>query len=269
MNFKHFVLSLVAMSLFVGCAVSSKRAELQDADEKPVGVADEVSLRADRSELNELRKDVPDEIKKSNDELALVLSLMKDGTEEPSKVRDRFNTAVRKKREKFDKQINKRREDFTKTERKNREDFLKQAKADRESFTRKKHASDERKEFFDDQDTKRRDFFSDQQDKRKEFESQATEDRRTFEDYMREQTNNFNQELRAYSTQYYDRQKAEALKKRMAEKEKKLKEDAERAKNPGASSSGAVKPGEVPNDLEQFTQIPNVPPTKLGPGEDK
>ncbi|MES2855719.1 MAG: hypothetical protein V4692_07645 [Bdellovibrionota bacterium] len=222
---RGFLSLLVAASLLSACAVKSKRAELQDADDQPVGVADEMSLKADRTELDELRKDIPEDLKKENDELALVLSMMKDGTEEPGKVRDRFNTAVRKKREKSDKLMRKQREDFTKLERKTRDEFLKTQKSEREKFVdkAKKRSSDERRDFFNEQDTKRRDFFSNQSDSRREFESKITEDRKTFEDYVREQTNRFNQEHRAYSTGYYDRQKAEALKKRMDEKEKQIK----------------------------------------------
>jgi hypothetical protein len=259
-----FSYSIVAAAFFttlVSCAVSTKRPELQNSGEKPVGVADEVSLRSDRSDLNDLRKDVPDDVKKTNDELATVLSMMKDGTDEPSKVRDRFDSVVRKKREKFDNQLHKRREDFTKTERKTREDFLKQAGKDRDSFSGKKHSSDARKEFFDEQDSKRREFFADQNDKRKEFESQIGEERKTFDDYMREQQNSFNQEHRAYSTRYYDRQKAEALKKRMEEKDREMKRPKESAGEPRSAQP------ETPNDLEQFGQIPEGPGTKLGPSD--
>ena len=254
------------------CSVSTKRAELQSDDDKPTEVADEVSLRADRSEVADLRKDIPDDVKKENDELALVLSMMKDGTDEPGKVRDRFNTAVRKKREKFDKTMRKQRDDFTKTERKTREEFLKNLKSERDSFVSgRKRTADARKEFFDDQDVKRRDFFSDQTDKRREFESEVNEERKTFEDYVREQTNRFNQEHREYSTAYYDRQKAEALKKRMAEKEKRINEEKALDAADSAAAQGITPAAATTRDadLEQFKNIPNVAPTQLGPKDDK
>ena len=129
-------------------------------------IPDEVSLREDRSSLEELRKGEPEEIKKQNDELALLLGLMKDGTEEPSKVRERYNKIVRDKREKMDKRLRKERDAFSKSEKKGRDDFMKAAAKDRSKFMARKRSPEASKDFFDQQENKRKARFDEEREKR-------------------------------------------------------------------------------------------------------
>ena len=241
----------------------------------PVEVSDEVSLKSDRAQFDEARKEIPDDIKKQNDEIALVMGMMTKGggDEDPSKIRDRFSKALRDRREKHDKILWKKREDFTKNERKERDAFMHDLQKSRDEFSKRKVKSDERKEFFDKQEEARKEFFANQSDKRKEFESDATEDRKTFEDYAREKQNSFNEEIRSYTAAYYERQKALALKKRTEEKAK----DKARERNSGrANADGSVPsdlqnmafPGAGGSELDEFRSIPKTPATPLGSGSD-
>lgn len=184
----------------------------------PGAVPEEASLKADRSALDKLRGEVSPEVKRENDELALALSIMKDGTEEPSKVRDRFNKALRDKRERMDKRLRKDREAFGKTEKKARDEFVKKLAKDRDRFMARKNDRERTKEFFDEQEAKRKEYFDAERDRRNVYESEATETRKTFEDYARERTNWFNQEMRGYSTAWYERQKALGQKKSSEDK---------------------------------------------------
>src|SRR5690606_36454977 len=97
-------------------------------------VQDEVSIKADRSYLDQERQNIPAEIKKANDELAFDLEQMGQIKEDPNKIRERFQTKVRKARDKFRNQLAKKRENFSKEERKQREAFLKAQAKEREAF---------------------------------------------------------------------------------------------------------------------------------------
>ena len=211
-------------------------------------VPDEVSLKADRSALDALRIQEPEEVKRRNDELALLLALMKDGSEDPGKVRDRFGKIVRDKRDLMDKRLRKEREAFGKRETQAREALLKDLAKRRARQLSRKHPSDENKEFYDDQEAKRKGFFDEQRDRRAEFESKALESRKDFEDDVREKTNWFSQEMRAYSTSFYERQKAEGLQRSMKEKERQVRPPA----NP---------------DAKDFQEIPKAPGEALRSGE--
>ena len=246
-------------------------------EEKP----GEVSLRADRSQLDDFRKEIPEEIKKSNDEIAMIMSfIVRDSEEEPNRLRDRFSTALRKKREATDKKLRRAREDFTRHERADRETFLKKSKEERERYVASaKRTSDERKIFFDDQEDKRKTFFADQTEARKDFEQHVSEERKAVEDYNREKQNAFNQEYRTYQTRYTERKKQMDLKKRMEEKS----HDLERGGKPvmpvtpgnglngeasavdAASTNTAVARPADP--LAEFDQIPKGAGVPLAPGK--
>ncbi len=254
----------------------------------------EMSLKADRSELDALRKDVPEEIKKQNDEIALILSfIVRDSDEDPGKVRDRFNTAIRKKREAIDKKLARSRQDFTKQERSNRDDFVKKSREERDDYlNRRKRSSDDRKRFFDDQEDKRKSFFADQMDKRKDFESQVQATRKDNEDFTREKQSTFNEEWKTYQTRYFERKKQTDLKKRMEQKSRELERggkpvlpvtpgSGDGAANgsvpsyPGYAPPSGVQPlnasGTRPADsLAEFDKIPpglgvQLNPSKKGP----
>lgn len=237
----------------------------------------EVSLKADRSAMDEARKDIPEEIRRENDEIAGLLSfVVRESDEEPNRLRDRFSSALRKKRERSDRELRKKRDDFTATERKKREEFLKKLKTDRDEFTSgRRRSTEERKRFFDDQDTSRRDFFSNERDLRKDFESSMQETRKNTEDYIREKQNAFNQDLRAYQQRYTERKRTLDLKKRAEEKARSLERAGKPVHVAPLSVSGGTEPEAralpastpSPDPLAEFDRIPSGPGVPLAPGK--
>lgn len=292
---------LVFMCLFAtlqaGCGVKTVRSGSEteptgavstEASSAEKGSSSEVSLKADRSELDKLRSEIPDEVKRQNDEIALILSFINRETEEePNKVRDRFSTALRKRREALDKHLRRTRESFSKTEKKEREEFLKRSKEDRAEFLERKRSPDDRKRFFEDQEDKRKGFFADQTEKRKDFESSVQDERKRMEDFIREKQNQFNQEWRDYQIRYTERKKQNELKKRMEQKARDLERRGQPVSAPGnqpagqlpatqPSGSGAVNAvprgtlqSSVEESLKEFETIPQGPGVPLVPGSAK
>lgn len=269
-------LSLVAS---LGCAVKTVDRGGESPDEAATGTAQdpmrssEISLAADRKELDQLRQEMPDDVKKQNDELALVLSFLKDGDEDPNKLRDRFQAALRKKREAVDKNLRRRREDFNRSEREAREKFTAEQKAGREDFLGRRRSSADQKRYLDGQDEKRRRFHADAQERRKDFEAQITEERRDFESLVREKTNFFNQEWRGYRERWTERKRLlDEKKRREARAAKSVAADRAKAeadsdsgvKTLGGSTRGSS--GVPPTSLDEWDQIPSGPATPLGAG---
>jgi len=212
------------LTLLTACSSSQQAPDnvyRTNQDGRPL-VDDKYSLQADRKALDELRAEIPGEVKRENDELALVLGMMSETKKSPSDIRSRFDSILRKKRSLFDKDITKERETFTKEERKKREEFLKSQRDQREVFGREKHSREERAEFFKELDHKRSEYFSVERDRRNDFESDVRERRKNFEDYVREKQNDFNQENRAYTKRYDEmkKQEREQERERAQEREK-------------------------------------------------
>ncbi len=235
---------------------------------------DEVSLAADRTEYDKLRKDIPEEKRQENDELALILQSIHQNSgsnEEPGRIRERFNRVMRDRRDKHDKNLRKRREEASKADKAKRDEFLNAMKKDRATYMNtksKKATPSERQAFFTEQEQRRQAYFSAEADRRREFESIISDERRTFEDQARETTNRFNEEMRNYTTAYYDRKKAETLKKAT---EKKAASAAVTASGPTSEGAPMVQPASLTDKeralLEEFKSIPQGPATQLGPSD--
>lgn len=256
---KHFVWILISLAL-VGCAHSSKQSSSSD----------EVSLKADRSEFDDLRKNMPPEVRKENDELAGVLQLLRSpegNYQAPEKIREKFDSIMRAKRERQDKQYRVEREDFNRLQKDQREEFTENQKKERDSFYKDKPSSEARSRFSDKQEEKRSRFYDEAREKRRTFEDQISTRRRDFEDYLREKTNLFNQEYRNYQKEYDEHRKGEDLKKRMQQKG--ASTNSTKAPVAQPNNSGSTD-NDVPNDLEQyndeFKQIP-MDTKKLESGE--
>jgi hypothetical protein len=231
------------------------------SDDRSTQVPDELSLRADRSAMENDRKDIPEEKRRDNDELAMVLQMMQaKANQEPGEIRERFNKAVRDRRDKSDKSFRRRREDYDKVERKSREAFLKKMKNERDHYMNAKHSSDDRKEFFDSQEDTRKDYFATESDQRHDFDSKLTEDRQAFDDYVKEKTDQFNEDIRAYTEDFYDRKKNIQLQK----------ESKEKARAMGRENSRPdVRSGQS-DELDEFSGIPQGPGINLGtPGDNQ
>lgn len=206
-----FVLPVLAPFLVLNISCQSGPTQGSSATNAEKSLVDEkYSLSADRKAFDELRKDIPSEKRKENDELALTASLFADESKSPAQVREKFDNLLRKKRELFQKDMNKLREAYSKDERKRREAFMKQQEDERAAFQKRKVTPSERTDFFNELETKRRDFYAEERSKRDEFEETMRDDRKNFDDYAREKANEFNQEHRAYTKRYEELQKAKA-----------------------------------------------------------
>jgi hypothetical protein len=227
---------------------SNNRYRPGETQDRPL-VAQEYKLKADRDNLEQVRKEVPPEKRAENDELALIMQLTADVSRSPSDIRSKFDQLLKKKRDKFQKDLTREREEFTKNERKSREQFLKDHDTNRKSFLAQKPAREQRDEFLQNQDDKRRDFFATEHERRSDFESDVQERRRSFEDYVRERTSDFNQELRAYSIRFEENKK-----------QKKLETQTQKKDN-------QANPTEVPNLLNEFNELYSRPGTPLESGQ--
>ncbi len=196
--------------------------------EEPPLVDDKYSLKADREAMEALRKDIPAERQKLNDEKAFMDEMMTDLSKHPSLVRSRFSTLLNKKRSVFNKDMTKDREVFSLTQRQDREKFTKDQTAVRKDFSRKKTSSEERQDFFGELDSRRKDFYSVQKEKRDEFEANMKDKRKNFDDYVRSKTDEFNQLHRDYTKRYEENKKLLSNHKKQAEiKRKQTEKDLE------------------------------------------
>ncbi len=209
----------------------------------------EVSIKADRSHLEELRKDIPEEIKVANDELALIMSLMGEVKEKPDSIRTRFQRQVAKKREDFRRRTNKLRQDFNKTERADRDKFLKNLSQERAKFNKEKPDRETTRNFYSEQDLKRREFLSNQKDQRAEFEGELRARTKDFDEDVRLKTKEFNDQYRIYSQRFREAEKA--------------KKDSARAK-PVQNPQGVAVDPKTKSVLKEFEEMKAVPGTALG-----
>ncbi len=184
------------------CTLSSCRSK--PTLEKEV---EEVSLKDDRGELDDLRKSIPPEKRKENDELALMLRIMADKTQAPSNVRTKFFSFLRKKREEFSRAQRLERDKFNQEERSNREKFLRDLREQRDAYYRKSVKPEEKRRFNHELNDKRDRFFSETREKRMSFEEDYRAKSKNFEAMVMDRTNEFNEHLREYSKNYDEAKK--------------------------------------------------------------
>lgn len=207
----HLIMkTLLSLMLFfvIGCA-TFKPTDQRAVDRANIKseLQDEMSLKADREKLEELRKDIPQETQKKNDELALYLDLMNKGTESPQAVRDRFFYMVQKRRTTFREKVQRLREDFRKDETQRREKNLAAQKSKRDSFLKRKTDAKATREFFAEQERERQRFVADERDRRQSFEAELNAQSKDFDSYMRERQKEFDEQFRLYSKKHYEKPK--------------------------------------------------------------
>ncbi len=232
-------------------------------------VDQEVSLKKDREELADLRKDIPEEIKKSNDRLAEVLKRWKQVKMPPEDLRSKFDDEVRKSRNEMEKKWKRKREDFDRAIADKRRLFQEKQKDERESFYSSKPKSEARTRFSSDQSLERDRFNSDLRDERDQFEDIIKQQRKDFEDDMANRRTEFRQEYPEYQKIY----------KEMKDAEEKTKEESKNNPKPyggwpykpeGAPSSKTAVPsanvdvnqggdGWPATDPSELNQLPNPP----------
>jgi hypothetical protein len=203
---KQILLFLLPLVFFTSCQINSKR--IHELNSNAPLVDPKYSIAKDREELDQLRESMPPELKKRNDEKALMAELMGELKFTPELVREKFSNLVRKKRDLFNKDMTKAREDFTKNEKKIRDDFYKNLEEERKDFLRKKVDRERRASFFNDQDEARKTFVAEQREARDEYEADAREKRKNFEDYVKEKNDEFNAELKDYTLKWKEKDKA-------------------------------------------------------------
>ena len=98
----HFGAHGLVLITLVGCATSKQSSRPGEASRQVKdALSGEISLKSDRAALEELRKDIPEQKKQSNDELALVLELFGTVKLPPSEVQGKYQIAMQKRREIF------------------------------------------------------------------------------------------------------------------------------------------------------------------------
>lgn len=188
--------------LATGCSKPVKKPDQvrrEDRDRIENELSNEVSLKQDRSSLDELRSEIPPEKQKTNDELAMFLELMQHSREQPALMRERFSSAVERKRSSFRQKVERLRSDFRNRETREREEFLSGLEKNRESFFRRRHSTSEIQTFSASQEKARSRFLSSERDRRQNFEAELNTTSKDFDSYMRERQNEFNEQLRLYS----------------------------------------------------------------------
>jgi len=196
-----FTLVLVAI---VGCSSSEhKTSKSNDPNE--------VSVKDDQAKIDEMRKDIPEETRKSNDRLAEMLKRWKDQQTPPDRLREKFSDEIRKMRLEVEKRQKRAREDFTRDQADKRRDFQDKQKQAREDFFSSKPKSEKRQAFMDRQAEDRERFNSDLRDRREEFEDNVKDERKDFEDTINDKWSEFRSEFPEYTKAYREAQEAKEI----------------------------------------------------------
>lgn len=216
-NWTGKIFLCLSFVLWTACssAPSNKPASKDEVDP-------EVSLKEDKSAIEELRKDVPEEIRKSNDRLAEVLKRWKISKMAPEELRSRFNDEIRKMRENLDKKQRRLREDFQRQQTDKRRAFQDEKKEERDDFYSTKPSSDRRSAFNQKQSLERDRFNADLRDERDRFEGDMKDERKIFEADIASRWTEFRQEFPEYQRLYKD----------MKAEEERQKEDAKEHPKP-------------------------------------
>ncbi len=227
--------------MMIGCSSKDKQKNTYiDPSASDSPVAEKYSIAADRKAIEELRKNIPQEKKQENDELAFVLALTNDVKLPPSKVREEFDKVSRKKRELFNKDMQNEREIFNTSEKKKKEEFLKAQDTDKKNFMKQTFTREQKNEFYKDVDAKRTQYFSDEKERRADYESQSREKRKNFEDYYKEKNDTFNQEYRSYSKRYDEMKKQKREQDKLQADAKKNDQSVSNVQNGSNQQAGEV-----------------------------
>lgn len=234
---------LIVVTFLVGCAHSSDpmakdRQGVRDA------LSQEISLKADRSKLAELRKQIPQSKKDENDELALYLNWMGQVKENPNDIRQKFQDLVERKRTKFRQKVEELRKNYHQEEEQRRDGFLQKQQEARSEFKGSKHTSKESHRFFHKLDQARLNFFSKERDRRKAFEAEIYDETKDFNSYMRQRIKEFDEQMHLYSQRYREQQRHPSP-----------------VTGTGSGRTGAPQP-----PASDFERMKNMPATPLTPG---
>lgn len=201
----------LSLLLCVACASDPKKGATSGEVDK------EVSLKGDQEEIQKLRKEIPEEIRKSNDRLAEVLKRWKVVKTPPDQLREKFNDEITKQRSDLEKVLKRKREDFNRSVSDRRKEFQSKQKEERDDFYGSKPKQDQRQNFSSRQSVERDRFNSDLRDERDRFEDEIKEQRKNFDSEIANKRLEFKQEYPEYK-KIYDEMKKEEEKQREANK---------------------------------------------------
>jgi hypothetical protein len=194
-------LTLVVLALSA-CATNEHKKTLSKSDEN------EVSIKEDQAKIEEMRKDIPEETRKSNDRLAEMLKRWKDQQTPPERLREKFSDEIRKMRVDVEKKHKRAREDFTHDQTDRRKDFQDKQKQARDDFFSTKPKGEKRQAFMDRQGEDRDRFNSDLRDHRDEFEEDIKDQRKAFEDDVADKWSEFRSEYPEYIKEFNEAKEA-------------------------------------------------------------
>lgn len=172
---------------------------------KPAGPSEypsEVSLKGDQAKIEALRKGIPLEVKKENDQLKAELHRWKVGKTKPEVLRSRFRAGISKLRQKKSRQWKRMRKDFSRQQKDERTAFYKEQKKVREKFLSTKPESEARSEFRRRQGEERDRFRADQRAYRDQFNADLRDKRKAFQQEMKDRWTEFRQEYPEYQRNY-------------------------------------------------------------------
>lgn len=246
MSYNYFVLILLVFPLnFVRAA--------SESDDQ--GDSQEYSLEQDRKELEKLREEIPEDVRKKNDDLGFILRLFDDKTRDPGKIRAEFNRTFNRLRKNKNAEFQRERKKFKDAEKKKRKENIEQAKKKRKEFLAQDPSSDSKKAFFDQERTDRKVFFSEEKEKRNDFESDYRSRKKDFDEFLKTKRDLFNDRYRQF-----EKERRELKKQQKAEEKARSQGHLTGIKSPITDKNQSY--------LQEFEKIPNKRALELKPKEE-
>jgi hypothetical protein len=173
-----------------------------------------VSLLQDQRSIEELRQNIPLEVRQDNDLTQQILVLTGEVQLPPNQVRDRFQQAVQRQRSDHSRRQRKERDAFNQDERRQREQFLKTQNLTRKRDRPNPKNRDRTRDFFNELESARKDFQAQQKNKRFDFESKLKQVDEDFRASLRQKTADFEIAYKDYALRYEEqrRQRDQRLK---------------------------------------------------------
>lgn len=219
---------------------------------------EEISLEQDRKELEKLRKDIPEETKSENDDLAFILKLFDDKKRDSNSIRRQFDNTISRLRTKKQREFKKVRDDYNKQEKDKRTSFIAAAAKKRKDFLGSKPEKTVSNQFFEDERNERKSYFSDEKDKRTDFEADQSAAKKSFEEFISEKRKEFDDQMRSFKK---DQEELKIL---------------EKQKKKAIETTGAVPSSAPPEVLEEnqklmkdFEKMPKGAGEKLAPPDEE
>lgn len=212
MHPKNIILVFI---LFISACETFTRSEdvenkaLTETNQKlaETNVRQKYSLSEDRSQFEQLRKDIPQAQQLKNDEKSIYTEWMLGFRKEPSEIRTKYNDLISRKRDFFNRDMNKIREEYSAAESQRKKTFTDELNQERESIKSMKTTRERKTELYNEIDSKRKNFFIEVKTQRDNFEADFREKRKDFEEYIKEKRDEFNSDLKEYTAQFNENKK--------------------------------------------------------------